>query len=126
MKALRLAFIAVLVAGAVTSEVLLLRAGQRSPRLLLVLFTIWVLAPFAGLLWASRVSQRWSVMTRATLYCVGILIALASVAIYGEFVSVRPSGAANAFQWVMVPPVSLVVMTIVVAIASFIGARRSR
>ena len=38
------------VAGAVGSVGLTLRAGQRSPRLLLVLFTIWVLSPFVALL----------------------------------------------------------------------------
>ena len=126
MKTLRLASVAMVLAGAVSSVGLLLRAGQHSPRLLLILFVIWVLAPFVGLLWASRVSRGWSVATRMTLYCVGIVVALASVTIYAGLVSIRPSGAGNAFPWVLVPPVSVVVVTAAIAIASYVGAGRLR
>ena len=48
------ALIAVVV-GAAGSVGLLLRAGQRTPRLLLVLMTIWVLSPFIALVWANVV-----------------------------------------------------------------------
>ncbi|HEV8482076.1 MAG TPA: hypothetical protein VGV87_00850 [Blastocatellia bacterium] len=92
------------VAGAVGSLGLMLRAGQRTPRLLLVLFIIWVLSPFAALIWANMVSKRWSVVTRATLYCVTLVIALGSLAIYGELVVLKPAGSANAFLFVIVPP----------------------
>jgi hypothetical protein len=67
------------VAGAVGSVGFMLRAGQRTPRLLLVLFTIWVLSPFAALLWANIVSTRWSAIIRAVLYCV-TLVTLGSLA----------------------------------------------
>jgi hypothetical protein len=105
---------------------LMLRAGQRTPRLLLVLFTIWVLSPFAALLWANIVSKRWSVLTRATLYCATLVITLGSLAIYSELVVVRPRGSANAFLFVAVPPASWVFMTIVVALAALVSHRRSR
>ena len=114
------------VAGAVGSFGLMLRAGQRTPRLLLVLFTIWVLSPFAALLWANIVSKRWSVLTRATLYCATLVITLGSLAIYSELVVVRPRGSANAFLFVAVPPASWVFMTIVVALAALVSHRRSR
>ena len=61
-----LALIAIL-AGAAESASLLFAAGQNSPRLLLVLFTIWVLSPFVALLWATLVSTRWPVATRVAL-----------------------------------------------------------
>jgi pimeloyl-ACP methyl ester carboxylesterase len=54
--------------GAAGSIGLLLRAGQRTPRLLLVLMAIWVLSPFIALIWASLVSKHWSRPTRAALY----------------------------------------------------------
>ena len=114
------------VAGAAGSFGLMLRAGQRTPRLLLVLFTIWVLSPFAALLWANIVSKRWSVLTRATLYCVTLVVTLCSLATYSELVVVRPRGSANAFLFVAVPPASWVFMTIIVAMAALISRRRSR
>ena len=123
---LRAAALLAAVAGAAGSLVLMLRAGERTPRFLLVLFTIWVLAPFAALLWANMVSKRWSVLTRATLYSVTLVITLGSVAVYGEWVDVKPAGAANAFLFVAVPPASLVFMTIVVSVAALISRRFSR
>ncbi len=114
------------VAGAMGSLGLMLRAGQRTPPLLLVLFTIWVLSPFAALAWANVVSKRWSVVTRATLYCVTLVVTLGSLASYSELVVVRPAGSANAFLFVAVPPASWVSMTIVVGMAALISGRLSR
>ena len=85
------ALIAVL-AGAVGSVGLMLRAGHRNPsRLLLVLFALWVLSPFIALVLANMVSKRWSVLTRATLYTVMLAIAVGSLAIYGD-VALGPPG----------------------------------
>ena len=53
--------------GAGGSFALMLRAGRRTPRFLLVAFVFWVLSPFAGLAWAGVVSQRWPVPTRHAL-----------------------------------------------------------
>jgi len=118
-------FIAV-AAGAAGSLVFMLRAGQHTPRLLLVLFVIWVLSPFAALLWANIVSKRWSVVTRVTLYCVTLVITLSSLAIYSEIILVRPPGSANAFLFVAVPPASWVFMMLVVPTAALISGRLSR
>src|SRR5262245_21518931 len=79
-----------LIVGGTGSLVFMFRAGQHTPRFLLVLFTIWVLAPFVALLWANRASKRWSVLTRAALYCVTFIIALNSLAIYGEWIDIKP------------------------------------
>jgi hypothetical protein len=48
------------------------------------------------------------------------------LAIYGEWINLRPAGSANAFLWVIVPPASLVFITVVVGIAAFISNRSSR
>ena len=58
------------VIGAVGSAGFFLRAGQHTPRLLLLLMAIWVFSPFVALVWANVVSKRWSVLTRAALYSV--------------------------------------------------------
>ena len=114
------------VAGAAGSLGLMLRAGERTPRFLLVLFTVWVLSPFAALLWANMVSKRWSVLSRAALYGVTFIITLGSFAIYSEWVDVKPAGAANAFLFVAVPPVSLLFTAMVISIAAFVSRRSSR
>jgi len=123
---LRAVALIAVIAGAAGSVGLMLRAGQRTPRFLLVLFTIWVLSPFVALLWANLVSKRWSVVTRATLYCVTLVVTLGSLATYGELVDLRPPGSANAFLYVVVPPASWVFMTIVVSMAALISGRVSR
>jgi hypothetical protein len=69
--------------GAAGSLGFLLGAGSRAPRLLLVLFVLWVLSPFMALAWANLASKRWSVVTRGTLYTVTVVLTLGSLAIYG-------------------------------------------
>jgi hypothetical protein len=114
------------VVGAAGSIGLMLRAGERTPRFLLVLFTGWVLSPFVALLWANILSKHWSLVTRWTLYCVTFVVTLGSVAIYGELVDVRPPGSASAFLWVAVPPASWLFMAIVVPMAALVSSRMSR
>ena len=112
------------VAGATGSVGLTLRAGRSTPRFLLVLFVIWVLSPFVALAWANMLSKRWSVLTRATLYCVSLVITLGSLIIYGNVV-LPPAGSPRAFVFVVVPPGSWLLMAIVVPIAAFISRKLS-
>ena len=121
---LRAVALITVVAGAGGSVGLMLRAGRRTPRLLLVLFVIWVLSPFVALAWANMVSKHWSVLTRATLYCVTLGLTLGSLAIYG-YVVLPPVGSPRAFVFVVVPPVSWLLMAIVVRMAALISRRRS-
>jgi len=123
---LRAVALITLAVGAMGSLAFMFREGQQTPRFLLVLFTIWVLAPFVALLLANKVSKHWSVLTQGTLYCVTLIVALGSLAMYGEWINVKPPRSANAFLFVVVPPVSLLFIMISVAIASFISGRLSR
>ena len=102
--------------GAAGSVALMLRAGQRTPRFLLVLFVIWLLAPFVALLWALVVSPRWSARARVVLCSVALVIAAVSPAIYGKVIPVAPAGSPNAFVWVIVPPMSWLLMVITMLI----------
>src|SRR5437879_1308157 len=107
-------------AGAVGSVGLMLHAGHRNPsRLLLVLFALWVLSPFMALVLANMVSKRWSVLTRATLYAVILVITLGSLAIYGALVF-GPLRAKTGFIFLVVPAASWLLIAIVVAIAAVI------
>jgi hypothetical protein len=123
---LRAVSIIMLIVGVMGSLFFMFRAGQQTPRLLLILFTIWVLSPFVLLLWAHRVSKSWAVLTRCLLYWVTLIVSCASLAIYGEWINIRPVGSANAFLFVAVPPVSVLFITISVSIAAFIAGRKAR
>ena len=113
------------VVGALGSVGLMLWVGHRNPsRLLLGLFVIWVLSPFMALLLANMVSKRWSVITRATLYGVMLILTLSSLVFYGDVVwRPRPQPA---FMFLIVPFGSWLLMTIVVSIAALISSRLSR
>lgn len=113
------------VAGAVGSVGLTLRAGRNTPRFLLVLFVVWVLSPFVALAWANVSSPRWSGLTRTTLYGVTLVVTLGSLAIYGGLVQ-RPAGSANAFMFVVTPPVAWVLIMIAVPLAALISRRQER
>jgi len=121
---LRAVALIAVVAGAGGSVGLMLRAGRRTPALLLVLFVIWVLSPFVALAWANVVSMRWSVPTRATLYCVTLVLALGSLAVYGGLV-LPPAGSPRAFVFVAVPPLSWLLLAIAVPLAAWISRRRA-
>jgi hypothetical protein len=121
---LRTVALITLVVGATGSLIFMFRQSQNTPRFLLVLFTFWVLSPFTVLLWANVVSKHWSVITRIMLYGVTLIIALVSPAIYGEWIDVKPVGSANAFLFVVVPPVSLLFF-VIVPITAFISRKLS-
>jgi hypothetical protein len=99
---LRAVALIAVVAGALGSVGLMLWVGHRNPsRVLLVPFAIWDLSPFIALVLADIVSKRWSVLTRATLYGVMLVITLSSLAFYGNVVwRPRPQPA---FVFLVVP-----------------------
>ena len=122
---LRAAALTAVVAGAVGSVGLILWVGHRNPsRVLLALFVIWDLSPFVALLLADMVSKRWSVITRATLHIVMLVVALSSLALYGDVVW-RPRSQ-PAFMFLVVPLGSWLLMTIVVPIAALMSGSLSR
>ena len=122
---LRAVALVALVAGALGSFGLMLWMGHRNPsRVLIVLFAIWDLSPFIALGLADIVSKRWSVLTRATLYVVMLILTLGSLAFYGDVVwRPRPQPA---FMFLIVPLGSWLLMTIVVPLAALVSGRLSR
>jgi hypothetical protein len=112
-------------AGAVGSAGFLLRAGQRTPRLLLAMMALWVLSPFVALLLANAYSQRWSAPMRATLYSVTLVLTVGTLAVYA-FDVLWPRSAQPAFVFVLVPPVSWLLGVIVVPTAAFVSGKLSR
>jgi hypothetical protein len=126
LSVLRAAALIALLVGAVGSVGMMLRAGHRNPsRLLIVLFTLWVLSPFMALVLANVASKRWSVLTRATLYVAMLVITFGSLAIYGAL-AFGPLRAKTGFVYLVVPAASWLLITIVVTIAAVISGRLSR
>jgi hypothetical protein len=114
------------VAGAAASFVLMLRVGHANPsRFLIALFAIWVLSPFVALVLADIVSKRWSMLTRATLYWLMLVLALGSPAIYAR-VALGPPRPQPASFFLLVPFGSWLLMAIVLPIAGRISGRLSR
>jgi hypothetical protein len=47
---------------------------------------VWVLSPFAGLVWATVASKRWGRRTQTALHVVILVVVLGSLALYGYVV----------------------------------------
>jgi len=110
------------VAGAAGSAALMLWVGRRNPsRILLALFIIWDLSPFVGLVLADIVSKRLSVITRATLHSVMLILTMISLALYADVV-LRPRPQ-PAFMFLVVPFGSWLLMTTVIPVAALISGR---
>ena len=125
MRFLRTAALIAMPVGAVGSIGLFLRQAQRTPALVVAGFIVWILSPFAILVWAHVASKRWTIGTRATLYSVALALTLASLAAYGSVVDIAPRGAANAFRFVAVAPASWLIIAIVVPVAALFASRRT-
>ena len=112
-------------AGALGSFGLMLHRGRNAPRLLIVLFSFWVLSPFVLLALAQRASKRWSIPTREILYAAALVVAIGSLAIYAAD-AWRPPKAQPAFWYVLIPPMSWLVIAAAFGVAGLMSRRRSR
>jgi hypothetical protein len=109
--------------GAAGCVGLTLWSGRRNEsRILLVLFALWVLSPFMAVALANVVSKSWSVVSRATLDGVTLVLTLVSLAMYGD-VHLRPAAKPNAFVFIVVPAASWLIIAIAVAVAALISGR---
>ncbi len=121
---LRAAALIAVLAGAAGSVGLTLNTsrGRDLGLLAILVFAIWVFAPFVALVLAHALARRWLVRTRATLYCLMLVLTLGSLAIYVGDAFGPPTTAV----YVGVPVVSWLLIALVMPIAAFISARRSR
>lgn len=111
---------ATLIAGALGSLALMLYAGRSNTHLLITIgFIFWVLAPFALLALAERRSGSWTPAMRATLGTLIWLVVIGSLAMYAYRAAVPPRSR-GAFLFVIVPPVSVVLILIALAVASWV------
>jgi len=121
---LRRAAMTALAAGAAGSLGFMLHAGRRTGApILLPIFAIWVLSPFAALAAADARAKRWPLPARTTLYWTTLVVAVASLAIYG--VADLGPLTRKTPVFVAVPPLSWAIPAIAVSIAALTSRRPS-
>ncbi len=117
LSLLRTLALVVMLVGAALSLGLVLYTGRHNHSiLLLAIFVVWVLSPFAGLLVASLVSKNWLVPVRVTIYISMIVLTLGSVVSYGSTWIKSPEKPA--FVFLIIPLISLLLIAIAIAIAA--------
>jgi hypothetical protein len=121
-RLLRIASKVATVVSAIGSVALLLYMGRRNKSIvLMVLFSIWVLAPFVeSLLLNALITKRGSAVAQTALHVAMLIIAVASLALYAETV-LRPPVSQPVFRFVLLPVVSNVLIIIVVVTAEVVS-----
>ena len=116
LQLLRKIALVLVVAGAVISLDLMLQAGHnQKSKLLIFLFTGWILSPFFALLVLNVVAKRWAVLPRKTLYILMLIITVASIFCYsGVF---NPVGFKPAFIFLIVPLISWILLVTIIPLA---------
>lgn len=115
-----------LVAGAVGSLALMFYAGRHNQHVIvMILFVLWVPAPFVALALAGGVARRWSFPIQPTLDWLALFCAVISLPIY-VYTVLRPPKSTGAFLFVAVPLASLVLFVIVVPTAAYLSRNMSR
>ena len=110
-------------AGALGSVGFLMRVGHSAPRFVLTLIAIWVLAPFVAVALVDAMSKRWPAVSQPVLHTLMLALAAVSLSVYGAEL-VWPHEP-PAFVFVALPPVSCLMMAIVVAVTALTSGRRS-
>jgi hypothetical protein len=125
LKFLRIAALIAILIGAVGSLVLMFSAGRNQKSVILIaLFTIWDVSPFAGLFAADMVSKSWSHAVRVSIYCLMFVLTAVSLVAYSGFL--KPPNTANAFMFLVVPGASWLLIVTVLPVAGLISRKRSR
>ena len=113
----------VAIIGAAGSLSLLMAAGRHTPVGLLILFIGWVALPFAALTAANFYATQWFSLVKTPLLIISVLIALASLFIYG-WVTLWPPSSTPARTWLLVPAFSWLLIIAVIVMA-YLSNRRT-
>lgn len=93
------------VVGVVGSMYCMFNAGRNQKSILLItLIRVWVLSPFVGLFLANKISSRWTVPARASLYRLMMILTIGSLLAYSGLLI--PPGTKPAFIFLVVPLLS--------------------
>ena len=113
-----------LLIGAAGSVALMLIAGRHNnSRLLLAMFTVWVISPYVALA-AVNIRSR-STSIRRAIRILTLVITVAALAVYA-LIAFGPPRQKTAPAFVIVPPVSVLLLAFVVGAAALTSASRGR
>ena len=105
--------------GAVCAVGLMLYTGRHNKSMVLMaMFVAWVLAPFATFWYANSHSARLSVRRRLAFYGTTLILTLGTLIVY-SVVALGPPRPKPAFLFLVVPPITGVLFTAIIAIARF-------
>jgi len=108
---LHITFLIVVICGAMGSLYFTLHSGRYNKSVLLILlFVIWVLSPFAALAAATIVSKLWPTLIRMTLYSLVLILTIGSLITYSGII--KPPGSKPAFVFLVVPLISWLLIAI--------------
>jgi hypothetical protein len=107
------------VIGMAAAIALMLWVGRRNPsHLLLLMFALWVSAPFVALLVAQTAfASRWSPLVLTTLRALTVVVAIGTVAAYAN-VAFGPPRAQPAFTFLVAPPLSMLAALLVLGLVA--------
>ena len=123
LAALRSVALITVVFGAVAAIGLLRHAQQHPPPMIVLLFVVWVFAPFGLLGIANLLSKTWPFAVRKTLYVLTFVVTAASLALYVED-NFAHRTAHRARVWVAVPPASVIVSAFVLGLVALRARRK--
>jgi hypothetical protein len=113
---------ALTIASAAASLIFMFMVGRhQKSALLMVLFTGWVASPFVALMYGHLVARNWVERRRKMLSILGVVLSVASVAVYAD-VALGPARAKPASFFLVVPAASWAVIAIAMAIARLTGS----
>ncbi len=113
-----------IVAGTVGSIGLMWRTSPNMPPILVLLIGLWVISPFVLLAFGDVLAKRWPLMSRATIYVLALILTIASLAIYRS-VAFGPPRPKPAFFFVLIPPISWLVIATGVGVTALVSRKRS-
>lgn len=116
-KLLRNVALFMAVTGGIASVGMTLYTGRKNPSaLLMVMFAVWVLSPFAALLYVQSISKRWTAAARTLLYWLTLVTTAVSLAAYSGIWT--PPGTHTAFVFLVIPFLSLAMIGIALFLLS--------
>ena len=109
--------------GTLASLSFVFYTGRNNASILLrLLFAIWVISPFIGLLVLRVVSKRWSVITRGILNCLILVISLGSLLGYSGVLN--SAKTKPAFVFLVIPLISWLLIAVLIPISESIYRRK--
>ena len=123
LRALRLTAFVAVPAAAIGSWALMLGLATAGPGPLMLIFSVWMLAPFAALGWANSKSHQWAPVARVTAHVTAIVLALGSFAFYASAVKTEPGSTPALVLFFSVPVVSWLLILVTIGPAAMMSHR---